>query len=131
MTEVITTKANGSKIWLDEEGILWVRVPDGAVEDLEASTEGREVHARLAQGRRRPVLVDISRMSAQTRESRQYYTAPEGEAFYKAVALLVGTPVSRVIGNFFIGLNKPNYPLRLFSKEAVALEWLRGFLGDD
>jgi hypothetical protein len=44
------------------------------------------------------------------------------------VALLVGSPMSRAIGNFFIGLNKPLIPTRLFVSEPEALAWLRGFL---
>jgi hypothetical protein len=42
------------------------------------------------------------------------------------VALLVGSPVTRVIGNFFIGLNKPRWPVRLFRSESDALAWLGG-----
>ncbi len=30
----------------------------------------------------------------------------------KKALLLIGSPVSRVIGNFFMGLNKPIYPTK-------------------
>ena len=45
-----------------------------------------------------------------------------------AIALLVGSPLSRVIGNFFVGLNRSTFPLRLFTSEEEAIAWLRTFL---
>ncbi len=45
------------------------------------------------------------------------------------VTLNAGAPLSRAIGNIFMGLNKPDFPLRLFTSDAEALAWLTGFLG--
>lgn len=44
------------------------------------------------------------------------------------MALLIGSPVSRMIGNFFLGINRLRVPVRLFSDEAEALEWLKRYL---
>jgi hypothetical protein len=46
-----------------------------------------------------------------------------------AVALIVDTPLSRVLGNFFLAVNKPLYPTRLFDNEASALAWLQELVG--
>ena len=46
---------------------------------------------------------------------------------WSETALVVGSPVSRVIGNFFVGLNRPKYPLRLFDDQEFATAWLLGF----
>jgi hypothetical protein len=35
--------------------------------------------------------------------------------------------LSRALGNFFLGLNKPSMPTRLFDDQEQALAWLRGF----
>jgi hypothetical protein len=45
-----------------------------------------------------------------------------------AAALLIGSPLTRAIGNFFMGLNKPLIPTRLFTSETEALAWLKGFV---
>jgi hypothetical protein len=37
----------------------------------------------------------------------------------------VANPLSRVIGNFFLGLSKTAFPLRLFSDTDNAIAWLR------
>jgi hypothetical protein len=53
---------------------------------------------------------------------------PEGLKVSQAVALLMGSPVSRVLGNLYLGLNKPPIPTRLFTSEEEAKVWLRSFL---
>jgi len=35
------------------------------------------------------------------------------EDVVRAVALIVGTPLSRIMGNFFLSVNKPSFPVRL------------------
>lgn len=46
-----------------------------------------------------------------------------------AVALIVGTPLSRMMGNVFLSVSKPMAPTRLFHDEASALAWLQEFVG--
>ena len=61
-------------------------------------------------------------------DARAYYSSDEAARQTCGVALIVGSAVSRVIGNFFIGLNKPPYPTRLFTDEAEAIAWLQKLL---
>lgn len=70
------------------------------------------------------LLVDIDRTRGLDRESRQIFQNAGG---FRAIALLVSSPVSRVIANLFIGLNKPATPIRLFTAEDDAIEWLKSF----
>ncbi len=46
-----------------------------------------------------------------------------------AVALVVGTPLSRMMGNFFLSVSRPMAPTRLFEDEASELAWLHRFVG--
>lgn len=40
-------------------------------------------------------------------------------------ARAVSSPVSRVLANFYFGISHPRLPIRLFTAEDEALEWLR------
>lgn len=90
------------------------------------------VHARehfaimreLTGGRRVPVLVDASQVASQDREARALYAGSEAVSFTSACAIVVGSPVSRIVGSFFLGFNKPLYPTRLFSSREEAERWL-------
>ncbi len=77
---------------------------------------------------RRPLLVDLREVRTQTAEARAYLAGPEGLRVSQAVGLLIGSPVSRVVDNLYLGLNKPAIPTRLFTSEEEAQAWLRSFL---
>jgi hypothetical protein len=44
------------------------------------------------------------------------------------VGIVIGNPLSRMMGTFFINVNKPKAPTRLFDDEATAVAWLRGYV---
>jgi len=73
------------------------------------------------------VLVDMRGINASDADARKHFATPEVERGNAAVALVVDSPVSKVIGNFFIGLDKPACPTKLFTSEPDAIDWLRGF----
>lgn len=67
-------------------------------------------------------------MARVDRGARAFFAGEEYMRLCSQTALVVGSPVSRVIGNFFVGLNRPRYPYRIFDDPALATEWLRGFV---
>ncbi len=82
----------------------------------------------VAGRRRRPVLVDARGLRSQTREAREYFSSAEATERVLAVALFVGSPVSRMIGNFFLGMGAQRVPTRLFTAEPPAIDWLLPFV---
>jgi hypothetical protein len=111
---------------LDERGFVRATVQNGAEMDLQDAKEALATTERVARGERRPVLVDLRGIRSQTREARQYFVGEEATRVSAAVALLVGSPVSRVVGNFFLRLNVQRTPTQLFTNEAEAIAWLQG-----
>jgi hypothetical protein len=92
-----------------------------AVENIAAT-------AKLTGGRRLPALIDLRRVRSQSADARAYLAGPDANRVSIAVALLIGTPISRVIGNFYLGVNRPTVPTRLFTELAEAERWLDQFL---
>jgi len=72
------------------------------------------------------MLADIRAMQSIDRAARAYYSSVQSSVV--ALALLVESPVSQVIANFFMGLNKVPVPTRLFTSEAEAVTWLGKFI---
>lgn len=112
-------------IWLD--GIVRARFHDGAEVTLADAQENVALTARLAGGRRLPVLVDLRHVRSQSGEARAYFAGPAATAVSLAVALVIASPLSRVLGNFYLGFNKPQTPTRLFTSPIEAEGWLRTF----
>lgn len=73
---------------------------------------------------RNRVLVDMRGVRSQTREARQYFAGPEAERATLAVALLVSSPVSRVLANVFLRLMPQRWPTVMFNDEVPAIAWL-------
>jgi hypothetical protein len=76
----------------------------------------------------RPTLVLMTDMARVDRQSRAFFASEEYMRLCSQTALVVGSPVSRVIGNFFVGLNRPSYPVKIFDDAKLAAEWLQGFV---
>lgn len=68
-----------------------------------------------------PVLVDLRTVAAVDREARRMFASTPVTS---RQALLVGSPLSRTIGNFFLTLSRPTMPVKLFDDAAAALAWL-------
>lgn len=117
-----------ASMWLEEDGIVRIMWVPGAEVTLADAQESMAAYLRINQGKRRPLFVDTSQMKSLAREARHLYASEEAARVASAVGLIVGTPVSRVLGNFYLGLSNPHLPTRLFDAEAEALEWLKGYL---
>lgn len=109
----------------DDGGIIHVVLKPGVELSLEDARENHDATMKITRGREFLILVDVRAARGVTREARAYYADPEVRKHTIAQAMLVDSGVSRVIGNFFIGLNKPSYPIRLFTARDAALAWLK------
>ena len=120
------------RFYIGDDGIFRTISLPGVEETLADAIENVRAAVALSGGRRYPVLAD-SRLvkSGGDRAVRAYYAGPELTATIRAVAVLIVSPVQRVIANFFLGLHKPPYPSRVFTSETEALAWLQRFVQPD
>ncbi|MDC0715848.1 DUF7793 family protein [Nannocystis bainbridge] len=124
---VIDTRTE--RLWLHPDGYVIGEVRPGLIADLDDAIINVEAVAKLAVGIPRPLLLDMrAHASSATRECREYYAGAEAQRVNLAVAMLVRSNVSRVIGNFFLGLNKTRFPFRMFADVDEATAWLRSFI---
>lgn len=134
---LIPTDARGvletrtERLWMHPQGYVLAEVRPGLVADLADAIANVAAVRTLAAGQPRPLLLDMrAHASSATRECREYYAGAEAQQVNLAVAMLVRSNVSRVIGNFFLGLNRTRFPFRMFSEIDEAVAWLRSFLAD-
>lgn len=117
-----------ARLWLDDDGIVRIVHVPGIEVSLADAEATMDAYLELRGGVSRPLLVDTQGMKSIDRAARALYASEEAARVATAVALIVDTPVTRVLGNFYLGLSKPHIPSRLFSEHAEALEWLKGLL---
>ena len=117
----------GYQIELRSDGILCYRATPGMTLTLEIAKRLLEDGLTLTE-EARPCLVLMQDVARVERRARDFFSSDQYLTLASQTALVVGSPISRVIGNFFVGLNRPKYPLRIFDDPRKAIEWLRGFL---
>ena len=122
MPSELTTRT--AKLAIDEYGILQVVQAPGSEQTFADADETVKASIELAGSKRWPMLVDMSGVKSIDRAARGRYARPDNQESVYALALVVGNPLNRMIGNFFIGLNKAPVPTRLFGSRREARQWL-------
>ena len=107
--------------------IIYVKYNQGLEHTLEEAKEHIETIKKITKEIRSPMLIDIRPLKSISREARDYYAGEETAKIQSVCALLIEGPVSRVIGNVYLGMNKPRIPTRLFTNEEKAIAWLENF----
>jgi hypothetical protein len=113
-------------MWLQPDGIVQLVWAPRTTVLLEDATAALEEMAQLTGGRPSPLLVDMRDTGPLDRPTRAELTRRSD--LQSAVALIVGTPLSRMMANFFLSVSKPPFPTRLFNNETSALAWLQAFV---
>jgi hypothetical protein len=115
------------RLWLRPDGIVQLVWAPRTTVLLEDVTVALAAMAELTGERRSPLLVDARDTGPLDRPTRAELTRRSD--LQAAVALIVGTPLTRVMANFFLSVNKPVFPTRMFDDEASAVAWLLEFVG--
>lgn len=114
--------------WMGTDGICRTVTKPMAEVNLDEAMENSAAVTSFFKNRKFPLLIDSRNIKYMSREARKYFSTNGRDTKINCFAVLVKSPISRVIGNFFMGLNKPEVPARLFDSEADAVTWLKQYL---
>lgn len=123
--EIIETKAH--RCWMRDDGLTHTQCKEHSVIDAQGARESMSAISKVNSGQKGYLVVDSTKIKGMSREARIIYSGPEAAAVCHAIAIIIGSPVSRVIGNFFMGINKHPFPSKLFTNEQEAVNWLTEF----
>jgi hypothetical protein len=114
-----------AKFWI-EAGVVFFVYKDNSSIDLNAAKQ--IVNDRIQfQGKvAYPIYCDIRGMKKADKAARDFL-AKEGSSYTKGVAIIVDSPMTKIIGNFYLGLNKPTTPTKMFTDKQEALAFLKQF----
>lgn len=116
--------------WMGEDGIVRTKVKAHAEVTLKEAQENSDVvNSYFRQSKKKyPLLIDSRQIKSISKEARDHFSIQNRETGITSFAVLIDSPLSRIIGNFFMGLNKPSVPAKLFTNEEEAIAWLKQFL---
>jgi hypothetical protein len=120
------TETKTARIGLTDDGVLIVRVNEGAFQSLADAKENLAVAVSQTKGARRPLLVDIRRAKPLDADARHQYSGQTLVDAFSVLALLVdASPFGRMMGNVYLRIARPGIPTQLFSDETQAVTWLK------
>lgn len=105
------------------DGVIEVRIHEGAVVGVREMEAILAAQLQLTQGPA-AVLVDARPVKAMSREAQELITSTAAERETRAVAILIDSTVSALLGNLFLVLAPPVYPTKLFRHPEDARAWL-------
>lgn len=70
------------------------------------------------------IIVDIRKIFSLTKAAREKLASHKMDMVCYGIAFLVDSKLSWVIGNFTVGFSQSAFPMKLFSSEEAAVEWL-------
>lgn len=109
--------------WMGLDSIARTRVKEGAEIVLEDARANSGAVNSLHGPEKFTLIVDTRNIKSISKDARDYFSMNGRESRVIAFAILIDSPLSRIIGNFFMGLNKPRVPVKLFNKEYKAVLW--------
>jgi hypothetical protein len=122
-------KTSQGEAWMDKDGFLYQDYPPGTEITIEDSLGELKIYrSTFCKEVKRPIIVDISNIKTVSKESRNIYSSDEMGDTISAAALIVSNPVSRIMGNFYMGISKTKMPVRMFTRVDEAKKWLKDFL---
>ena len=120
-------KGENAWVWMEIKGhYFYTQFKPNTTLDLAAAQKIIEDAVILAGDKTYPVLTDIRDMPPHSKEVRDYF-ANEGSDSACANAILVSSSISRILANFFLNINKPLIPTRIFNDPVKAAKWLEMF----
>ncbi|MCH2044194.1 MAG: hypothetical protein MK212_08615 [Saprospiraceae bacterium] len=112
-----------------DNGIIKITLWNNYYSEYDHSMESLEIIKQLYDRQQKKVCIlgDIRGIKGASKKSRASVTQNGELAPHKhiqALALVIGSPVAKMIGNFILKFNKPSFPFRLFTKEEDAIQFL-------
>lgn len=112
--------------WAD--GVVVSEYKQDAELDLELAEYGQQIVAKITEGKSIPHLMIACPGLTVTKEVRDWGATLPGNKYRLATAVVCNTLAHRILGNFFIKIQKPMRPTKMFSEVPEAMEWLKQFL---
>lgn len=115
---------DGVLIYMIEPGIMVSQYYRDVELNLELALQIDHLGGQLANGKAMPQLFLACVGQTVTREVRNWSASPEGAKHTLCTAVACSSMAHKILGNFFIKVQKPQRPTKMFSDVLTAKEWL-------
>lgn len=130
--EIIASKSMPTaEIKIRKDGIMHLHIKNELNVEFEDVQNVYKETQRLLEGKRYATLFTMTRLVTPDEQSRKFMASKERHERVIADAFVIKSLPQRLIGNFYLRINKPPSPTKLFVSEENALEWLKAQVEKD
>lgn len=112
--------------WLSDEGILY-SFSKSTLRTVKNITENISLVKRITGGKKVPLLIYMSNSPVPDKATRQFSTEQLPNV-YKAMAMVSKPGLAKFVMNILFKLKAPPIPMKSFTNDEDAKEWLQQFL---
>ncbi len=113
---------------LRKDGILNVDISAEKEYTVDNLKELMPIMGQFLNYKKVPMLITRDESVLPTLETRNYWAKKDSCPYSLAEAFIMKTLALKLIGNFYLKVNKPGRTTRIFSSEEDAVKWLKSFL---
>ena len=117
----------GFVTWMGDDCIVRTVVKPGIDIGISEARKNSEIVNSLIVEGKSPLIVDNRKIKSITKDARDRFSIKDRETNVSAIAIIIGSSLSRMIANFYLGINKPKIPVKLFNSEEKAVQWCKTF----
>ena len=119
-------KLDFAKIEATDNGIVRLEIFGDTLIGYDEAKIMNDAIGILSAGKETLVLIMADVLTQFKREAMDFSSSDEGLRYTIADALVVKSQAQRITANFYLAINTPKKPSRIFNSEAEATEWLLG-----
>lgn len=115
-----------SKYWF-ANGFMYVVTKKGTPPNLETHVKEMEEFKRRADNKKVCAIIEVNDSTPTSRAVRDYNTKALPEMF-NAIAFIINKPVMKMLASLYLGVTTTPFPVKMFSNENEAREWVKKYL---
>lgn len=121
-------KFENYSILIREDGIVQIEIiPDSEI-SVDEIIEGTNFVLERLDSIKAPVLFIANEFSLPSKESREYLAKKESLPYSLADAYVINSFPQKIAANFYLKVNKPARPTKMFNNKEDALIWLKTYM---
>jgi hypothetical protein len=121
-------KFENYSILIREDGIVQIEIiPDSEI-SVDEIIEGTNFVLERLNSIKAPVLFIANEFSLPSKESREYLAKKESLPYSLADAYVINSFPQKIAANFYLKVNKPARPTKMFNNREDAIIWLKTYM---
>ncbi len=122
-TDRPTYESEIARYWFDDNGFL-VSLSKHTTRTVDNITTNVALIKNITKNKPVPLLIYLTNSPVPDKRTRQF-SAEQVPKIYSAMAMVANSGLSKLIMNMVFGFKKPPIPMRSFTNQKEAIDWLK------